>query len=76
VDDTNRTVRIPDNDRYGIGVGLTYTPLPYLDLQIAYSHLFFPSAKINESVSPSAGVLRGTFSVSDDDVSLGMRVRF
>jgi long-chain fatty acid transport protein len=76
VDDTNRTVRIPDNDRYGIGGGLTYTPLPYLDLQFAYVHLFLPSAKINESVSPSAGVLRGTLSVSDDSVSLGMRVRF
>jgi long-chain fatty acid transport protein len=76
VDDTNRTVRIPDNDRYGLGGGLAYVPLPYLDLQFAYVHLFLPSGKVNESVSPSAGVLRGTLSVSDDSVSLGMRVRF
>ena len=76
VTDANRTSRVPDNNRYGIGVGLTYAAFDNVDLQVGYSHVFFPSGTINETTSPTSGTLVGKYSVSTNVISIGIRVRF
>lgn len=76
VTDANRTSRVPDNNRYGIGVGLTYAAFGNVDLQVAYSHLFLPSATINQTTSPTSGTLVGKYSSSVNTASIGIRVRF
>ena|SRR5271166_1512265 len=76
VNDANRTSRIPDNNRYGFGIGYTYNIFKNIDIQGAYSHTFFPSGTIDQTFSPTSGTLRGTYTVSLDSVSAGIRVRF
>jgi long-chain fatty acid transport protein len=76
VNDANRTARVPDSDRVGIGIGITYALTARIDLQAAYSHMFFASQHINQSVMPAAGILSGSFDVSDNSASLGIRFRF
>jgi long-chain fatty acid transport protein len=76
VTNANRTSRLPDNNRYGIGVGLTYAAFRNVDLQAAYLHVFFPTPTINETTSPTSGTLVGKYSVSTNVASIGIRVRF
>ncbi|MBV9655221.1 MAG: transporter [Acetobacteraceae bacterium] len=76
VRDLYRTTRVPDSDRYNLGVGLTWSVLPNVNLQAAYLHTFFASAPINSSASPSAGVIQGKYSVDANSVSLGATVKF
>jgi long-chain fatty acid transport protein len=76
VTNSNRTSRIPDSDRYLIGVGAQYDVLPNLTLQVAYAHVFFASAEITSQASPVSGVLVGKYSVSADTASLGAKYRF
>ena len=73
---SNRTSRLPDNNRYGIGVGLTYAAFRNVDLQAAYLHVFFPTPTINETTSPTSGTLVGKYGVSTNVASIGIRVRF
>ncbi len=76
VPDFYRTTRVPDTDRYNLGVGLTWSVLPNVNLQAAYLHTFFASAPINNSASPSAGTIQGNYSNSANSVSLGATVKF
>jgi long-chain fatty acid transport protein len=76
VTDSNRTSRIPDSDRYLIGVGAQYEILPNLTLQAAYSHIFFASAELTSQASTTSGVLVGKYSNSADTGSLGVKYRF
>ena len=72
----NWTSRIPDANRYGCGIGFTYTALKNIDLQAAYSHQYFVSGTINQTTSPTAGTLRGSYNISDDSISAGITIRF
>jgi long-chain fatty acid transport protein len=76
VTDANRTARLPDSDRYGFGVGITWAVLRNIDLQAAYSHFFLVGGSIAESAAPTAGTLVGGYKTSNDSASLGVRVRF
>ncbi|HYZ24083.1 MAG TPA: outer membrane protein transport protein [Rhodopila sp.] len=76
VTDSNRTSRIPDSNRYDIGVGAQYDILPNMTLQVAYLHAFFDSAPVRTQASATSGVLVGTYSNSADTASLGIRYRF
>jgi long-chain fatty acid transport protein len=76
VTDANRTSRLPDNNRYGTGFGLTYAALGNVDLQVAYLHVFYPTGTIKETTSPTSGTLVGRYSLSANAASIGIRVRF
>lgn len=76
VTNSNRTSRIPDSDRYLIGLGAQYDILPNLTLQVAYSHIFFASAEITSVASTTSGVLVGKYSNAADTASLGVKYRF
>ncbi len=76
VTNPNRTSRIPDSNRYLVGVGAQYDALPNLTLQVAYAHVFFDSAEITSQESTNAGVLVGKYSNAADTASLGVKYRF
>ena len=79
VDGGNRGTRIPDSDRYLIGIGATYSILPSVDVTLAYAHVFFASAPINsQAPNPGfpAGVISGKYDTSADTFSVGATVKF
>lgn len=76
VTDQNRTSRIPDSNRYEIGIGAQYDILPNLTLQVAYAHVFFASAPVTTQASATSGILTGKYSNAADTASLGVKYRF
>ena len=50
--------------------------MPNLTLQLAYSHIFFDGAPIDNSALPTAGVLIGKYSTSANTASAGIKYRF
>jgi long-chain fatty acid transport protein len=72
----SRTSRIPDSDRYEIGIGAQYDVLPNLTLQVAYSHIFFDSAPINTTANATSGALIGTYTTSANTGSVGVKYKF
>ncbi len=76
VTDANRTSRVPDNDHFVLGFGVTYAVSPTLKLQLAYAHLFVPDGAVATSASPASGTLTGTYADADDSVTIGVNVRF
>jgi long-chain fatty acid transport protein len=76
VTDSNRNSRIPDSNRYLLGVGAQYDVLSNLTLQVAYAHVFFSGGDVNAQASATSGVLIGKYSSSADTVSLGAKYQF
>jgi long-chain fatty acid transport protein len=76
VTDSNRTSRVPDSNRYLIGIGAQYDVLSNLTVQIAYAHVFFASADVTSQASATSGLLTGQYSDSANTVSLGAKYRF
>jgi long-chain fatty acid transport protein len=73
---SNRTSRIPDSDRYLIGVGAQYDVMANVTLQIAYAHIFFDKAPIQNAASATSGLLSGTYTAAADTVAVGVKVKF
>jgi long-chain fatty acid transport protein len=63
VNDQNRTVRLPDNDRYWISLGAQYKFGKGGALDFGYSHLFIQSPDINQSKQQ---VLPGPLTVTNN----------
>src|SRR6185437_5271657 len=76
VTDANRTTRLPDGDRYELGVGVQYAVLPNLTLQAAYLHGFVGDVSIDNAASATSGVIRGHYSNSVNTWSFGAALRF
>jgi long-chain fatty acid transport protein len=85
IDFSNRSVRLPDNDRVNLAVGASYRWSEKLTLNFAYSHLFLDKARILAGIGRDydtrnaigqsiafAGVADG----SADIVSVGFRYVF
>jgi long-chain fatty acid transport protein len=76
VTDSTRTTRVPDTDRVLLGAGLTYGLVPNVNLQFAVLQVLTAGAKIDNSASTAAGVIRGTYHSGVTVVSLGVAARF
>lgn len=82
VDNRYRTVILPDQDRYMVGLGFGYKITDALTLDGAYMHFFAPHASMNASVNNTdnnpfgATVLHGTYQLSIDTVDLSLRYGF
>jgi len=76
VTDSNRTTRIPDCNRYDLGIGMQYKVLPSTTLQIAYLHLFSPGGSINNSAGAAAGTITGNYDLSANSVTAGLTAKF
>lgn len=72
----NRTARIPDSDRYLVGLGAQYEVMTNVTLQVAYAHIFFDKAQISNAASATSGLLVGTYNATADTVALGLKVKF
>lgn len=70
-----RSPRIPDNDRYWLTAGFTYTFLKNLSLHGAYAHLFFADPSINRSGATDDRLI-GKFSEQINIVGLQLDWRF
>jgi len=72
VNDTNRTVRLPDNDRKWISVGGSYRPGTSSKIDFGYSHLFVSNTPIDQTRGNAAGFGRvaGNYDASIDVLSI------
>ncbi len=80
IDFTNRSVRLPDGDRYSASFGASYRWSPNLSLNLAYSHLFLDRSRILAGAGRDYNVgniaFAGAVDSSVDIVSVGFRYVF
>src|SRR6266446_919246 len=77
VNDTDRTARLPDNDRTWLSFGGQYRLSKDSTLDLGYAHLFIKNASINQDGSATAsGVLVGTYKGSVDILGVQFAYRF
>jgi long-chain fatty acid transport protein len=80
IDFRNRSVRLPDGDRYIASVGASYRWNERLTLNVAYSHFFLDRARILAGVGRDYNVsniaFAGVVDSSADIVSVGFRYMF
>jgi len=81
ITDTTRTTRLPDNNRWWVGAGLTYNWSQNFSIELGYSHIFVKDTAINivpgnPSFNPLLGTFVGTADTSIDIISLGLRYRW
>ena len=75
-DAANRTTRIPDYDRFELGVGATYALFKSVNLQAGFLHEFAGNVSIRNAASPSSGTIVGRYHDSADTISLGATAKF
>ncbi|HHJ17534.1 MAG TPA: hypothetical protein ENJ80_12630 [Gammaproteobacteria bacterium] len=68
IPDSNRTARIPGEDRIWVSLGFSYQATPTLGVDVGYSHLFIDDPKLREN-TPTAGTLTGDYDASVDILS-------
>ncbi|WP_373324990.1 OmpP1/FadL family transporter [Methylobacterium organophilum] len=85
IDFSNRSVRLPDNDRYIASIGASYRWSDQLTLNAAYSHFFLDKSSIlaglgrdydTRNVLGASIAFAGTVDSSADVVSVGFRYVF
>jgi long-chain fatty acid transport protein len=81
VSNTYRTARVPDNDRQWLSTGVNYRVNQDLDVDFAFSYMFFEDTQINEfdrnldgSVKDNSPNLQGDFSM--DAVAYSFQVNY
>lgn len=72
--EVDRTVRLPDSDRYWIALGARYFFSPATSLDIGYAHIFFNDERINRrtviSGQPTRQFVRGDYESSANLLSM------
>ena len=68
IPNSNRTARIPGEDRIWASVGVGYQMTQSIGIDVGYSHLFIDDPKLNEN-TPTSGTLTGDYDASVDIVS-------
>ena len=80
VRDSQRSPRIPDEDRYWLSFGIGWQALSWLGFDAAYSHIFMPDAHVDLSGAsdgePSRGTIRADYENDADVVALSAKARF
>lgn len=74
----DRTVRLPDSDRFWLAVGFNQKLGDRTSIDVAYSHVFFEGAEINRPTfpNPSLQVVRGSFDTNAHIISLQLNHHF
>jgi len=78
VNDTDRTPRLPDQNRLWLSFGGQYKLLKDGTLDFGYAHLFIKNASINQNAGSTAanGLLAGTYKCSVDILGSQLAYRF
>jgi long-chain fatty acid transport protein len=75
VTNLTRTVRIPDSDRWLLGVGVGYQLTRTLAFDLAYLHVFFDNGTVNETAQvPGSPMIQGGYTGTGD--LLGLQVTY
>jgi long-chain fatty acid transport protein len=76
VTNSNRTVRIPDSDRWLLGVGTGYHLTESLVIDFAYLHIFFDGGTVNDTAQvPGSPNVRGVYNNGTGDL-LALQVSY
>src|SRR5262245_4399464 len=76
VTNSNRTVRIPDSNRWFLGAGVGYHVTESLVVDFAYLHIFFDGGTVNETAQvPGAPNIQGAYTDGAGDL-LGLQVSY
>lgn len=70
VPDARRTPRIPDQDRYWLAAGLQYRMDARRTLDLGYTHILVPDARVNIAANPASGTLAGRYENQIDILSV------
>jgi len=78
VNDSNRTVRLPDTDRIWVSLGGTYKVSQAGKLDFGYSHLFADDSQINQTRGNAVlfGTVAGTYEASINILSVQYSISF
>lgn len=66
VDDTNRTVRLPDNDRVWLALGAKYRFSKRAAVDVGYAHVFVDEGSISQSRTLATAPITVTTSINGD----------
>jgi long-chain fatty acid transport protein len=74
----DRTVRLPDSDRFWLAVGLNQKLGERTSVDVGYSHVFFEGAQINRPSfpNPALQVVRGSFDTDVHIISVQLNHHF
>lgn len=74
----DRTVRLPDSDRFWLGVGVNQKISKKTSIDLGYAHIFFDSAEINRPTNnnPALQIVRGSFNTSVHILSVQLNHQF
>jgi long-chain fatty acid transport protein len=73
----DRSVRLPDEDRYWLSFGATYRPGPASRLDFGYTFISIKDADINNDQSARArGIVRGTYEATVNILSVSYQHTF
>jgi long-chain fatty acid transport protein len=76
VHDSNRTVRIPDSNRWELGAGVGYRLAQTLIVDFAYLHVFFAGGTVNETAQvPGSPNIQGDYRSGSGDL-LALQVTY
>jgi long-chain fatty acid transport protein len=74
---TDRSVRVPDNDRYWLSLGATWQPNALNRFDLGYAYIQVKDAEINNDQSARArGIVRGTYQADVQILSLQYQFTF
>lgn len=81
ITDDNRTIRLPDSNRFHLALGTSYQWNERLSFDLGYAHLFTDGAKVdivpgNPGYNPAFGPYHGKAQTHVDLVSVGLSYRF
>ncbi len=77
--DTDRTPRLPDNDRNVYSMGLTWAASQHITVDAAYTRIEIKSPTVNLPINPAAGrytSLQGSFKGHADIIGIGASYAF
>jgi long-chain fatty acid transport protein len=72
VNDTDRTPRLPDNDRTWLALGVQYKISPAWAVDVAYSYIWVKTPDMNQNAgsTPSFGLINGSYNANVNIVGL------
>jgi long-chain fatty acid transport protein len=72
-----RSVRMPDSDRYWLSLGLTWVPSPANRFDLGYTYVQIKDADIdNDQAARGRGIVRGTYQADVNILSLSYQFSF
>ena len=74
--DTDRTARLPDEDRFWVAIGANYKISKQASLDFGYAHEFIRDASVNNAVAGVPGRLIGNFENKADIFSVQFNYSF